>query len=195
MAMERSAAPTDEDVRWGRVAGLRPVVSPRTPLVFGVIAAVVLSVVVLLLIHLPGPLDEKTLADQRNGLVADAPVLPATVAGVDFGGRTVVLLFQRTVPDEADVQRWRSGLPDDLEIRVVVQEPAAQNPDQVAGVPVVVDVAQMLAMAVALPAARDGGPGVGYAVVDAGRVTRYSTLDPSWAGNAFEVATLVGATR
>lgn len=57
----------------------------------------------------------------------------------------------------------------------------------------VIDPTGALAAAVALPPPVGGGRGVGYAVVDAGRVVRYSTLDPSWPGNAFEVATIVGA--
>ncbi len=148
----------------------------------------------LLLIHLPGPLDEHTLADQRNGLVADGPTVPRQVDGVTFGGRPVVLLFQRTLPTAAAVQRWRSGLPSDLTVHVVVQQ-GADVPTEVGGVPTVLDPQRLLAAAVDLPRSRDGGPGVGYAVVDSARITRYATLDPAWAGNAFEAATLVRATR
>lgn len=59
---------------------------------------------------------------------------------------------------------------------------------------VVPDPEGRLAAAVGLPRPVDGGPGVGYAVVDADGVVRYSTLDPAWADNAFEVATILGAT-
>lgn len=58
---------------------------------------------------------------------------------------------------------------------------------------VVRDLDRTLAQAVGLPRARDGGPGVGYAVIDSGRTVRYATLDPSWRGNGFEIATIAGA--
>lgn len=49
------------------------------------------------------------------------------------------------------------------------------------------------AAAVDLPEPEDGGPGVGYAVIDSARVVRYATLDPRWHENAFELDTIVGA--
>ena len=184
-----------DDVDWGRVCGCPPPIGARTPLWFAAVGGAVLVAVVLLLIRLPGPLDERTLADQRNGLVASGPVVSPVVDGVDFGGQAVLLLFQRQVPDATELARWRSGLPADLTVRVVVQVPAGAVPSTVAGVAVVTDPGRVLAEAVALPASRDGEAGVGYAVVDAGRVTRYATLDPSWAGNAFEIVTIVGAVQ
>ena len=184
-----------DDVGWGRVCGCPPPIGARTPLWFAVIGGVLLIAVVLLLIRLPGPLDERTLADQRNGLVASGPLVPPVVAGVAFGGNAVVLLFQRQVPDADELARWRAGLPADLTVRVVVQVPEGAVPAMVAGIAVVTDGLRVLSDAVALPASRDGGAGVGYAIVDAGRVTRYATLDPSWAVNAFEVVTILGAVR
>lgn len=183
------------DTDWGRVAGAAPPISPRTPLLFALIGGGALVAVVLLLIRLPGPLDERTLADQRNGLVANGPRVPAQVRGVQFGGRAVVLLFQRTAPAPGRLRSWLDGLPSGTTVRVVVAAPPGQVPGTLAGVPVVADPEQQLAAAVDLPASRDGGPGVGYAIVDSSRITRYATLDPSWAGNAFEVATILGAVR
>jgi hypothetical protein len=55
------------------------------------------------------------------------------------------------------------------------------------------DDEQRLAAAVNRPRPNAGGPGIGYAVVDSDRVVRYSTLDPEWAVNAFEVATIAGS--
>lgn len=62
------------------------------------------------------------------------------------------------------------------------------------GVPVVEDPSGELATRLAIRHPRDGGPPVGYAVVDrAGRV-RYRTLDPTVADNLDEVETMVRAT-
>lgn len=185
----------DGDATGGRVRRAAPPLRPRTPLLFALSAGTLLAVVVLLLIRLPGPLDEHTLADQRNGLVATGPTVAPQVAGVSFGAQPVALLFVRTVPGAAAVRGWREQLPDDLAVRVVVQEPGRNLPSQVADVAVVPDPARQLAAAVALPASRDGGAGVGYAVVDAERTTRYATLDPAWAANGSEIATIVRATR
>ena len=44
-----------------------------------------------------------------------------------------------------------------------------------------------------LPTPVDQGRGIGYAVVDSDRQVQYSTLDPVYLTNAFEVATIVGS--
>ena len=152
-----------------------------------------LAAVVLTVVHLPGPLDEQTLADQRNGLLRGGPTLPAQVGGVPLGGDPVVLLFVRTAPPPADVRAVAAELPARARLRLVVQAPLqTRTPAQ--PVPVTVDPDGVLARAVDLPRPRDGGPGVGYAVVDPDRVVQYATLDPSWPTNGFEAATIAGAS-
>jgi hypothetical protein len=44
-----------------------------------------------------------------------------------------------------------------------------------------------------MPTPVDGGPPVGYAVVDPSRQVRYATLDPQYLINAFEVDVITGA--
>ena len=44
-----------------------------------------------------------------------------------------------------------------------------------------------------MPVPRDGGPPVGYAIVDPARRVRYATLDPDYVRNAFEVGVIAGA--
>ena len=156
-------------------------------LMTGLLAAVVLTVV-----HPPGPLDERTLADQRNGLLRDGPVLPASVAGIGFGGRPVVLLFLRAMPPVADVRQFAAALPARAQLDLVVQ---STSTSELGGAPTTVirDPEAVLARAVELPRPNDGGPGVGYAVIDSTRTVRYSTLDPSWPSNGFEAATIIGA--
>lgn len=170
----------------------QPPLAARSVLLSVAVLVAVLVAVVLTVVHLPGPLDERTLADQRNGLLRGGPVVPARVAGVPFGGAPVVLLFVRSSPAPADVAAFAAALPAAVRLRVVVQVPGAAG---AAGLPapVVEDAAGALAGAVELPTPNDGDPGVGYAVVDADRVVQYSTLDPSWPTNGFEAATIAGA--
>lgn len=189
----RMGAVSRDDARWGRVPGAEPPLKPRMPLLFALISGLVLAAVVLFLVRTPGGMDEHSFADQRNGLLARGPRVPAEVSGVQFGGRVVVLLFLRSVPHEQDVRRWSAGLGNTVTVRVIVQGSAPANGPGFADLPLVFDPAQALARVVLLPRPNDGGPGVGYAVVDSHRLVRYSTLDPSWAGNGFEVATIAGA--
>lgn len=184
------------DFQWGRSPGDRPPLRPIAPLLFAAVGGVLLAAVVLLLVHTAGPLDESTLADQRSGLLRDTPTVPPLVAGVRFGTAPVVLLFVRQAPAPRDVRRWSAGLPSYARVRVVVQAPTpepAPPPGPEARTGTINDPQGLLARAVVLPSPRDGGPGVGYAVVDVYRHVRYSTLDPSWRGNSFEVATITGA--
>lgn len=175
---------------WGRVPGQAPPVRPFLPWLWLVALGAVLVVVVLLLVRPPGPLDQPDLAYQRDGLLRDGPAVPTEVAGVAFGGRTLVLVFTRGAPDPARLAAWRDGLVPDRDVHLVLPAPPVGPPPPV---PVTVDPAGELARAVALPVPVDGGSGIGYAIVDAARTVRYSTLDPAWLDNAFEVATVAQA--
>jgi len=170
----------------------RPPLTARTVMLSAALMTALLATVVLTVVHPPGPLDERTLADQRNGLLRHGPVLPKSVAGVNFGGDPVVLLFLRTAPAAGDVQVFAAALPARARLRLVVQSASGGDPGRLP-TPVVRDPRQVLARVVELPRPNDGGPGVGYAVVDRTRTVRYSTLDPSWPSNGFEAATIIGA--
>ncbi|MFC3689230.1 hypothetical protein [Aquipuribacter hungaricus] len=181
----------DDD--WGRVPGLRPPLPRWAPAAWFLSLALVLTVVVVLLVRPPGPLDQPDPANQRNRLLLAGPSVAPEVAGVDFGGRPVVLLFDRDLPDGADLERWVEQVPAGAEVRLVVPGPVDPEAAAVLGPPVVVDPEARLAAAVDLPTPVDGGPGVGYAVVDSNQQVRYFTLDPVYLENAFEIATIVGA--
>lgn len=197
------AAVDPVDVRWGRRPGARPPIPTGLPWVFAVVLAVLLAVVVLAVVRPAGPLDQPDLAYQRDGLLDAAPVVPAQVdvqgRVVGFGSQPVALLFLREPPDPQRLRGWLAGLPAAATPVVVVQSsPGAAgevSAEVVAAAPVVWDPDGRLAAVVALPTPNDGGRGIGYAVVDSDRVVRYSTLDPRWYDNAFEVATIIGATR
>ena len=100
---------------------------------------------------------------------------------MSFGERPVVVLFDRRPPSGPEFDAWRAQVSDDgVELVVAV-----------AGT----DRAAQLADAVDIPRPVDGGPPVGYAVVDPARTVRYSTLDPAYLDNAFEVDVITGSVR
>lgn len=180
----------DDD--WGRIPGLRPPLPPWAPLVWFASLAVVLTVVVVWVVRPPGPLDQADPAYQRDGLLLDGAVVPREVAGVDFGGRPVVLVFDRSLPDRDALAEWVAAVPQEAVVRFVLPEPAPRSFD-LPGLEIVVDPGGRLADAVDLPTPVDQGSGIGYAVVDSDRQVRYSTLDPVYLTNAFEIATIVGS--
>lgn len=180
------------DTRWGRRPGAVPPLPSWAPAAFAAVLAVLLTLVVVLVVRPAGPLDQADLADQRDGLLLDGPVVGQAVQGVQFGDVPVVLLFVREAPSEAPLAAWAAEVPDAARVVLVVQGEGASATTP-AGIEVVADPEQRLAAAVDLPEPNAGGAGIGYAVVDSDRVVRYSTLDPAWAANAVEVATIAGA--
>lgn len=131
----------------------------------------------MLVVRPPGPLDDPDAADQRDGLLLDGPVLPAEAGGVVFGGRPVVVLFDRDEPSGPAFERWEATVPDDG-VELVVRAGAAGD-----------DLAHPVGMRTPV----DGMRPVGYAVVDPSRRLRYATLDPVCEQNAFEVDVITGA--
>ena len=173
----------------GRAPGLRPPLPPWAPLAWFATFAAVLTFVVVALVRPPGPLDDVDPAFQRDGLLLDGPVVPQQVVGVDFGGRPVVLLFVRDLRHADELAQWLDAVPARADVRVVVPQPTTAD----LPAPVTADPLDKLADAVDMPQPVDGGPPVGYAVVDSDRVVRYATLDPSYLSNSFEITTIVGA--
>ncbi len=176
---------------WGRRPGLMPPLRPAAPLVWFLALATALSAVVVVLVRPPGPLDQPDPAYQRDGLLLSGPQVARQVGGVPFGGRPVVVLFDRVPRTSAALATWVAEVPEQAEVFLAGPAPADLPPRITA----VSGGHEVLAAAVRLPAAVDGGPGIGYAVVDADRVVRYSTLDPHYLDNGFELATIVGAVR
>lgn len=180
----------DED--WGRVPGLRPPLVTWAPLAWFAVLALTLTFVIVGLVRPPGPLDQPDPAYQRDGLLLDGTLVPAQVAGVEFGDEPVVLLFDRDLPDPEALRQWLAQVPEPAVVRLVLPGPVDDESADPRPV-VVVDPGGLLAEAVGLPAPVDGGPGIGYAVVGSDRQVRYSTLDPVYLENAFEIATIAGS--
>ena len=175
---ERASCCDDpRDADWGRLPGAEPPLRWWVPAAVALVIAVVLSLVVVLVVRPPGPRDDPDPAFQRDGLLLDGPVLPARAAGVEFGGRPVVVLFDRQPPSGPAFERWRRTVSDDG-VELVVRAGGAGD---------------ALAELVGMPTPVDGGRPVGYAVIDPDRQVRYATLDPSYLANAFEVDVITGA--
>ena len=175
---ERASCCDDpQDTEWGRLPGAQPPLRWWVPAAVAGVAALVLTLVVVFVVRPPGPLDDPDAADQRDGLLLEGPVLPAEAGGIRFGGRPVVVLFERERPAGPAYERWRETVADD-------------------GVDLVVKVGaegDELADRIGMPTPVDGGRPVGYAVVDPARTVRYATLDPVYEQNAFEVDVISGA--
>jgi hypothetical protein len=179
------------DDGWGRVPGLRPPLPAWAPLAWFAVLAAVLTFVVVALVRPPGPLDDPDPAYQRDGLLLDGPVLEEQIAGVELGGRPVVLLFVREPPDPGDLRAWAGSVPEVADPYVVLPQPTTAD----LPLPAVVDPLNTLADAVGMPRPVDGGRPVGYAVVDSARAVRYATLDPVYLSNGFEIATILGSVQ
>lgn len=139
----------------------------------------VLIAVVVLLVKPPGPLDDPRPAFQRDGLLRDGPVLDGDFEGVELGDRTVILLFERLEPEGGEWQQWQADVTSDG-ANLVVLTPNDPAHDR-------------LVSALHMPVPVDGGPPIGYAVVDPERRVRYVTLDPQYLINAYEVDVITGA--
>ncbi len=140
------------------------------------VAAVVLTGLVIGYGTNAGPLDDPNQAFQRDGGLHNGPAVAAEVGGTAFGGQTVVVLFDRAPPRGTAFQTWTSkvtGHGTQLVIAIAGRSGALS-----------------LARAVGMRSPRDGGPPVGYAIVDPQRKVRYATLDPAYLDHASEVTLL-----
>jgi len=141
-------------------------------------------------------LDDPDQAFQRPGVLDIGPLpapAPAVTASIPRDGRKAVIFFTR--PAGLDrLERAVTGaeqLRESVDVAIVLQGEAA--PTVPGPVPVRVEPGPGLARSYGLRLPRDGGPPVGYAIVDrAGRV-RYATVDPGDARRLAEVATMLRA--
>lgn len=143
------------------------------------------------------PLDAHDLAYQRPGILdvhGEPFPAPPVTEGIPTAGMRTVVFFTRPplVAELTQALVERRGLGARTQAVIVVA--GAAPPSTVAGIPVVPDPAGQLAAAYRMDQPRDGGPPVGYAIVDSAGRVRYHTLDPSVADQLEEVATMVEAT-
>jgi hypothetical protein len=152
------------------------------PAVAFAVCAVVLSVLVIAFGTNNGPLDDPNQAYQRDGALHNGPQLPGRIGDVAFDGTSVVVLFVRRQPPAQTLAHWRAGATRTGSHLVVA----------VAGLPGTSALRDTLGMRTP----NDGGPPVGYAIVDRSRRVRYATLDPTYLNHTSEVELLTaGLTR
>jgi len=158
--------------------------------------ATVLTAVVAGVVGGPGPLDDPSRGEQRPGFLID-PDEARVVRGLDIpapiGVRPVFVAFGRQPPDPAEL---RDGLEDVAPgVASVLVLARGSGGGAATGVPVVLDARGRVADAVGLDSPRDGGPPIGYALIDRSARVRYATLDPTWTRQGFEVALITRAVR
>lgn len=182
------------DRAWGRTDGARPPISPIAPLVWWLVTSVVLAAVVLGAVGAPGPLDDPREADQRAGLLIDVgearDVSGLELPGGPVGRRPVVIVFDRAPPEPDRLRAFVEEVPGDFAVVLVATRGRAAATRRVRGVG---DPAGRIAEVVRMPQPGDGGPPVGYAVIDREARVRYATLDPTYPEHGFEVEVVAGA--
>lgn len=143
------------------------------------------------------PLDDPDLVFQRPGFLdAHGPPFPAPKVGDELPerGRRLVVFFLR--PEQ--LEDLKAALASNLDLSrntslaAAVSGPLAER--RSGGVLWLADPTGNLAGGFHMPQPRDGGPPVGYAVVDRNGLVRYHTLDPTMAERLDEVETIVRAT-
>jgi len=157
------------------------------------LTAAVGFVVLLLVAHrMEGPRDDPDQAEQRVGFLDRSPLpfaAPMVTAGLPAAGRPTVVLFLR--PGDAPRQCR------DVGERVIASSAVVavlSGPAACPGISaVLVDPSGRTAKGYGMRVPADGGPPVGYAVVDADTRVRYRTLDPDPAADSREVTTMLAA--
>lgn len=140
-----------------------------------------------------GPRDDNDPAFQRPGMLdlTTAP-FPAPPPVTSAGRRAVVFFVRDSRGASAVARAFTSdaSLRGEVAMHLVVAFPPAGGGAVMQSVP---DPKGSLAAAFGLRTPRDGGPAIGYALVDSRNMVRYVTLDPEVANNLSEVRTLIEA--
>lgn len=166
-------------------------VPPRRALATVWLVAALASMVLLAVAgRLEGGRDDPDQAEQRVGFLDEGSLpipAPPVVSGLPASGRATVVLFLR--PDDAarECREVTRRVASSAEVVAVLSGPAACA--EVAGV--LVDPAGRTAAAYGMRVPADGGPPVGYAVVDDRSRVRYRTLDPHPGANSREIMTVL----
>jgi len=137
-----------------------------------------------------GGRDDVDQAEQRVGFLDEGslPIPAAPVAsGLPASGRATVVLFLR--PDDAAHECREVTRSVASSAAVVAVLSGSATCAEVAGV--LVDPAGRTAAAYGMRVPIDGGPPVGYAVVDDRAMVRYRTLDPHPAAHSSEIMTVL----
>lgn len=142
-----------------------------------------------------GPDDPKP-ARQRSGVLAPAARAPRAIPVSDelaaTGRRAAILFIRPKQYDQMFLVLGPQPLPADVDGALVVP---AKPQSKLVPTPIACDADGTLARAYRMPRPRDGGPPVGYALVDSAGRVRYSTLVPGVADHVREVRTMLSGLR
>lgn len=190
-----SRDPRAHDAQWGRVEGARPPLPAWAPLAWWLASAVVLGVAIIAIVGGPGPLDDPDQGDQRPGFLIDADearsVPGLELPGRPVGRRPVFVAFARRTPGREALRSILRRLPDGFAAVLVLPDGRAAD----APLPIVSDPDRRIARTVGMDRPRDGGPAIGYAVIDKDARVRYATIDPTWPDQGFEVGLITKAVQ
>jgi len=163
---------------------------------FWLVGSVLLAIVVLVVIGGPGPLDDPAPGAQRPGILVDAgearSVPARAVAPVPVGRGNVLVLFERDVPSAEVLGDLRRAVGSGFTLAVAV---AGGDRRPLGSGVLAVDAPAAAAAALGMPRPRDGGPPIGYALLDREGRVRYATLAPTYAGELAELETVAGGLR
>jgi len=135
-----------------------------------------------------GPLDDPDPARQRSGfLISGATIAPAVTHGVPIPGRRAIVFFERPGEIGPLCQALRAN---DLGGKASLAVIVSSQVDCPSQATLVVDNGG-LAIRFGMPTPVDGGPPVGYALIDSAGRIRYRTLDPRGAAGLDEVDTML----
>ena len=177
-----------------------PPIAAWVPLAWWAVGALVLTAVVLGGVRGPGPLNDPDPADERTGRLTppdEAVRVPGLeLPGDPVGRRPVLLVFDRRAPDPDGYSGFiaeasRGTVP----LLVVPHAPAAQRRAVRGRSAVLEDRPGSVAAAVGIDKPKDGGPPIGFALIDRRARVRHATLDPDYAEHGFEIMVLGGAIR
>ena len=155
-----------------------------------VVGAFVSVVLLAVAGRLEGGRDDVDQAEQRVGFLDEGPLpIPAlpVASGLPASGRPTVVLFLRPDDDGPGCREVSRSVGTAATVVAVLSGSGAC--DGVAGV--VVDPEGRTAAAYGMRVPADGGPPVGYAVVDDQARIRYRTLDPHPAAHSSEIMTIL----
>jgi hypothetical protein len=161
------------------------------------LGAVALGLPLFVADHDRRPLDDPDLVFQRPGFLdphGTPFAAPRFADNLPSPGRRAVVFFVR--PEQAvslsSAISSNRKLLADARLAAVLSE--GQAPTDPSDTSCIVDSSRRLAERFPMRRPRDGGPPVGYAIVDSSGLVRYTTLDPGASQRLKEVRTMLAAT-